>query len=159
MQHGSRSWRARIGLWCPCVKWEKRNKNAETKQKEQVNTRCIRNKSGLGVGDHLTKIKRTGSNWLDQIKTNDSKQKNKATRGKVNRGFPCGCLTVTGSPYSNEKECRNERQLMEHVEKEYIHGGKCSDHARGNQKQAGIIPAGIIVRGLSHAHGSEGHHR
>ena len=146
MQHCCRCGRGRVGLGRPGVKRKERDQNPEAKHEQDVDGRAGLGGTGRGQLRDLPHVKSAIALRQAQVETNQPDQQNEAAEGQVGRHFPGGGLPVARSPDADQQECRDERQLMEHVKEKCVDRGKRADGPRGDEEQARIEPVSVLRR-------------
>ena len=155
MEHRCRGGRAGVGLGRPGVERKERDEGSKSEEQEEIDNRVVRNQAGLGELDDVAKVETAVAEGLEEVKPDQAEKENEAAGRKVNGGFPRGGLAVPGAPDADQQEGRDERELVEHVEKKHIHGGEGANDARRNHEKADVEPAVIFHRRTGHRNGGQ----
>ncbi len=117
------------------MKRKKGDQNPKAKHDQDVDGRAGLGGTGRGQLRDAPHVKSAIALRQAQVEAKQTDQKNEAAKGQVGRHFPGGGLAVARSPDADQQECRDERELMEHVKEKCVEGGKSADRPGGDEEQ------------------------
>ena len=140
MQHRGGHGGRRISLRRPCVEWEERDEDAEAEQEKEINgvARGGIDGAGSGEGLQLGNVESALREGKAFVEADQPEEQDETADCEVNGDFPRRRLAFAGTPDADEQEGRDERELMEGVEKEEVERSERAVSAGRDEKKARI---------------------